>query len=121
MATYTPPFNRLDGKYTIDHQTGCYNWTGSLSSQAGYPTIGDGQKVLYAHRVAWESINGPMPTTPCPDGSFRWELHHVCQNKRCINQTHIQLVTQREHAVLHKAIRLANELGQIAATMKAAA
>lgn len=108
-TTATSALSRLSGKYTINKATGCHEWIGSLSSQYKYPTIGDGQRVVYAYRVAWEAKNGPVPTTPCPDGSSRWELHHLCENKQCVNAAHVQLLTQRQHATLHKALRAAKK------------
>ena len=39
-----------------------------------------------------------------PDGSHRWELHHICLNRSCVNPDHIQLVTHREHARISDAI-----------------
>jgi HNH endonuclease len=103
----TPAISRFAGKFNIDIQSNCWNWTGSRSSQAGYPTIGraGSKQCDYAHRVSWETVNGPMPTTPCPDGSHRWELHHECENKGCINPAHISLVTHREHMTIHREIR----------------
>jgi hypothetical protein len=67
----------------------------------------DSRRPDYAHRVAWESVHGPVPTTPCPDGSHRWELHHTCLNRSCVNPAHIQLVTHREHTDIHNGIRAA--------------
>ena len=101
----TPLADRLRGKYTIDEITGCWNWNASLSSQGKYPTVAseeDGRTPLYVHHATWTTVNGPVPTTPCPDGSHRWELHHSCTNNKCINPSHIDLVTHREHVEAHK-------------------
>jgi len=108
MTSSTPAIDRFHGKYTVNPATKCHEWTGSISSQAGYPTIGIGRsKPEYAYRVAWTAANGPMPTTPPPDGSWRWELHHDCENKRCVNADHVVLLTNKQHAARHKALRAA--------------
>jgi hypothetical protein len=108
--------SRLEGKYTISIVTGCYEWNGSLSSQGGYPTIAlpGGRKPEYAYRVAWAEANGPIPITPPPDGSYRWEIHHVCFDRRCVNPEHLQLVTQKQHVAIHNARRAAMKLAKAA-------
>jgi hypothetical protein len=97
----------MQGRFTVDIETGCHNWNGSRSSQARYPSVGrqGSKQVDYCHVIAWEAINGLTPTTAPPDGSDRWEHHHLCENKNCVNGMHVELVTRREHAVIHKAQR----------------
>ncbi len=108
--------SRLVGKYTINIVTGCFEWNRSRSSQGRYPTIGlaGSGKPEYAYRIAWAEENGPIPIKPCPDGSWRWELHHRCFNKDCVNPSHIQLVTQKQHVAIHNARRAAMRLAKAA-------
>ena len=83
---------RIANKFTINPATGCHEWTGSLSTQYGYPTIsGPRRTLIYVHR----HMAGPVPETPPPDGSNRWEVHHTCFNHRCINPDHLHIVTRR--------------------------
>ena len=107
---------RMQGKFIINIVTRCWDWQRSRSSQGRYPTISveGSRRPVYTHKVAWESANGPVPTTPCPDGSHRWELHHSCMNSNCVNPDHIQLVTHREHVELHNEIRAAIRLAKAA-------
>jgi HNH endonuclease len=108
--------SRLEGKFTINIVTGCHEWTGSLSSQGGYPTIAlrGTRKPEYAHRVAWAEANGPIPIKPCPDGSGRWEIHHLCFNRICVNAKHLKLVTKKQHGQLHSERRAAMKLANAA-------
>ena len=103
----TSAYVRIQGKFTVNIVTGCYDWRRSLSSQGRYPTIGiQGQRRPdYAYRVAWAAVNGPIPTTPPPDGSSRWEIHHRCMNNRCVNPDHLELLTRREHTARHNKVR----------------
>lgn len=114
--------DRIKGKFTINIATGCWIWARSLSTQGKYPTIAsqeNGKVPVYAYRATYEDKFGPVPTTPCPDGSHQWQLHHKCAGvgstvggtNRCINPDHIQLVTAKEHREIH---------GQMRAELKAA-
>lgn len=68
--------------------SGCIEWTGPLDDH-GYGRIsegGRGGRILKAHRVGWELLNGPVP-----DGLY--VLHH-CDNPPCCNPAHLFLGDQ---------------------------
>jgi hypothetical protein len=95
---------------SIVRANGCRDWIGSRSSQMKYATIADPRRPsqpLYLHHACAE-INGKhKPTTACPDGSHRWELHHICKNRVCMNSNHMVWVTSRQHVALHVQDRAA--------------
>jgi|SRR5579862_4778963 len=102
---YTEPMAERFAKYCSEPDAnGCINWKGGQHSQGKYGVFQDKDngKVKSAHVVAWELANGPVPTTKPPDGSRRWEVHHKCHNHICVNEDHLQLVTQKENIKLER-------------------
>ena len=69
----------------------CWNWTASVipGRGGGYGRFGIAQKVFYAHRVAWEFVNGEVP-----DGL---SVLHTCDNPSCCNPAHLFLGTQSDN------------------------
>jgi hypothetical protein len=67
--------------------SGCLEWTGATLK--GYGQIGDGQRVLYAHRVAYELAKGSVP-----DGLL---VCHHCDNPPCCEPTHLFVGTVQDN------------------------
>ena len=95
MANRTRDFWSL-----VDHRGSdeCWPWLGALNR--GYGRFG--RNALLAHRVTYQEMVGPIP-----DGL---ELDHTChsfdetcvggescQNRRCVNPAHLELVTHHEN------------------------
>jgi hypothetical protein len=85
----------LTGKYLdkfmsrIVRSEGCWEWDGAHTT-AGYPETWDGERPLYAHRVAYEMWVGPIP-----EG---YEVDHlVCDNPGCLRPDHLRAVTPWEN------------------------
>lgn len=77
--------------------SGCIVWVGGITA-AGYGRIRVGDRTDYAHRVAWITANGPIPTDLVID--------HLCRNRACVNPDHMEVVTNRENiarGVRHQA------------------
>jgi len=75
----------------VEKTDSCWLWTASLTTN-GYgqfhrPGCRNGN--VRAHKFLWESIYGSTPKG--------LELHHECENKRCVNPDHLKLVTRRYH------------------------
>ena len=63
----------------------CWQWTGARALN-GYGHLGMGSRTVYAHRLAYDTLIGPIP-----DGL---ELDHLCRNRGCVNPSHIEPVTR---------------------------
>lgn len=68
-------------------EAGCLEWTGATLK--GYGQIGDGDKVLYAHRVAYVLANGSIPDDV--------DVLHRCDNPPCCDPAHLFSGTQAEN------------------------
>lgn len=69
----------------------CWLWMGSRDG-GGYGLIGSGGengRLLKAHRVAWEIVNGPIPEDMV--------VMHKCDTPSCVRPDHLQLGTVAEN------------------------
>jgi hypothetical protein len=74
----------------VQKRDGCWLWTAAINS-AGYGVLNQGKppRMVYAHRIAWELENGPIP-----DGLF--VLHH-CDCKPCVRLDHLFIGDQADN------------------------
>lgn len=79
--------------YTVDEETGCWNWNGAMLATTGrnqYGRLHQGKhKRVLAHRWAYERLRGPIP-----EGLV---IDHLCRNTKCVNPDHLELVTIAEN------------------------
>jgi len=66
----------------------CWQWTAALDGQ-GYGRFGVDGMSVYAHRIAYEQLVGPIPAGLQSD--------HLCRNHACVYPSHIEPVTPREN------------------------
>jgi hypothetical protein len=72
-----------DGKFWArieKSSSGCWNWIGSMTTDAGYAQMLWEGKPQLAHRIAWKLQNGEIP-----NGDF---LMNVCGKRACVNPEH---------------------------------
>ena len=84
---------RFFSKFVFDD--GCWEWRGSIKPN-GYGYFSLWPKKVYAHRLSYELLVGPIP-----DGMH---IDHICFNRRCVRPDHLDAVTQkvnnqRAHAI----------------------
>jgi hypothetical protein len=84
-------------RHTPELGDGCQRWEGNLRS-TGYGRVTFKRKSYYAHRVAWELVNGAIPEGMTVDH----ECHNLdatcpggvaCPHRACVRVDHLRLVT----------------------------
>lgn len=73
----------------------CIPWDGPINKSKGYGRT-QGKHGRPAHRECWEEKYGPLKSGIV--------LHHLCENKLCVNLDHLQPLTVSEHSKQHPTI-----------------
>lgn len=81
---------RVCSKLAYDQTTGCWLWTGVLSSH-GYGFVRWHGKMVSVHRLVYRLLRGEIN-----DGL---QVDHLCRNRKCANPSHMELVTNRENVL----------------------
>lgn len=85
------PLLRLIRRTQTD-EDGCWNWMGTVSRD-GYGRIRIGSRtdhstrLVATHRLIYECFSGQIPSN--------LEIDHLCQNTRCVNPWHLEVVTHK--------------------------
>ena len=69
--------------------TNCIEWKGYTRKDGYGQTSNRGKRGRYAHRVAYEDVNGKIPNGMVID--------HLCRNRICVNPNHMEIVTLEEN------------------------
>lgn len=81
-----------DRSYVVEPETGCWLWLWSVDKRGYAKYLG-----RHAHTLYWEQATGGAIEPGIA-------LHHLCENKRCVNPAHLKPVPQRQHARAHAAV-----------------
>jgi hypothetical protein len=79
------------------YETPCWIWQGAQIR--GYGRAG---RAGLAHRVYFEKEHGPLPSGT--------QLHHLCEQRLCVNPAHLAPLVQSEHRRRHNRLSDADVL-----------
>ena len=77
----------------------CWEWQGTVAAN-GYGRCSMDNRNDMAHRVSYKLFVGPIA-----DGMT---IDHLCRNKRCVNPSHLEVVTSRENTLRGDTIAAEN-------------
>lgn len=92
-----PADTRFWGK--VDKTATCWYWVGA-TVRGGYGVfVADGQR-WGAHRFAWASVNGDIPSGMLID--------HICHHPACVRPDHLRLATRKQNTEYRRGIQKNN-------------
>jgi hypothetical protein len=87
-----PEHSRLLNNVIPEPNSGCWLWAG-YADKLDYGILsvirGDKWKHIYAHRLSYELLRGPIPAG--------LDLDHKCRVHCCVNPDHLEPVTRKEN------------------------
>jgi hypothetical protein len=95
MKTKRSDYARCPLNWMPDPETGCWVWLWRLCTGDQYPRMEYMGKRAVVHRTLYEMVYGPL------DRDI--ELHHGCENTRCVNPDHMEPLTKEAHTRLHQS------------------
>ena len=84
-----PPLYRFWEKIQF-LESGCWEWKGALNSD-GYGNFNFDGQINGAHRFAYQAFRSTIPNG--------YEIDHLCRNPKCVNPSHLEVVTHRENVL----------------------
>lgn len=89
-GNYVPYGSPLRDKCVRDPVSLCWIWLGARSSHdPPYGRVKIKGVLTQAHRAMYEDVVGPVDPG--------MDLHHVCDNRLCVNPAHLQVVEPDQH------------------------
>lgn len=77
----------IANRIQIDTNSGCWNWL-PYKNEKGYGICRHLGKLVKAHRLSYEVFTNRV---------IKHTINHICENKSCVNPSHLEDVTNKEN------------------------
>ena len=95
---------RFNARVDAPTPDGCWPWLGGKTQGYGVFSLGEGGRKMRAHRFAYETFVGPIPSGMLVD--------HACRNRSCVNPSHLRLVNRVQNAQNVERTRINSRSGE---------
>lgn len=95
-------------RFSVRAESGCLEWSGAVSKNGYGAVTNPGSGQMRTHRAAWIVAFGEIPAGKC--------VCHRCDNRRCVEPSHLFLGTQMEN--IHDMVRKGRLNTQVRARQK---
>lgn len=92
LYTCKGDFDNKMKEFTERKENGCLEWTGPISNTGYGRMFYDGNRTR-AHRAVFIHNKGPLQKG--------YDVHHICENRICVEITHLQCLSKSDHSKTH--------------------
>ena len=94
------PAENFWDRISPEPNSGCWLWTGAIDRRDGYGRFYNGAVTTSAHRFAYQTFVGEIPTGLTID--------HKCRVRSCVNPLHLRVVSNAENVLCGNGLTAIN-------------
>ena len=79
----------------VEKTSSCWNWKGYTAN--GYGKVNINAKVYFAHKISLIISGSKISPSKNEKGSSGMVVMHICDNRKCVKPSHLEIATQKEN------------------------